>query len=352
MTVPLADRLRLQAGQCGLLGSVLTSRLLLAAAADLEAGGPTREVLGPLEDDPAGSVPALRLAGALHRLVLERRAPALALHYPSVGGTVGDLWPAAREVLEQQGEELAALVARPVQTNEVGRSSVLLGGLLHTRQACGAHRPGLPVRLLEVGASGGLNLLVDRYAYRVADGVVLGDPASPMRLDLPWQGRHPAYDVVEVVQRRGCDPAPLDPASTQDRLTLTSYVWADQVERLERLRGAFAVAGRHRITVEQLPASEFLRRELATPAPGVMTVVWQSVVQQYLAPQERRSVEALLVEAGERASPDAPLVHLAMEPARTPDEGLAFLLTMRIWPGGRPRVLADCAGHGPPVLWR
>ena len=109
--------------------------------------------------------------------MLERRAPGLAVHYPSVGGTPGDVWPAARAVVEEHLDELHELVRRPVQTNEVGRSSALLGGLLHVAAAT-----GLPVRLLEVGASGGLNLSVDRFRHEVADGVVLGDPASPVVL--------------------------------------------------------------------------------------------------------------------------------------------------------------------------
>jgi hypothetical protein len=81
---------RRQADFCRAAGSPLTADLLDGAAAELDdADSATSDLLRPLEDDPPGSVPALRFAGALHRLVLERRAPALAVHYPSVGGTLG-----------------------------------------------------------------------------------------------------------------------------------------------------------------------------------------------------------------------------------------------------------------------
>ncbi len=343
---PLTDRLRRQAAHCRGAGSALTADLLEGAADDLAAGGPTAALLGPLEDDPPGSVPPLRFAGALHRLVLERRAPGLAVHYPSVGGTPGDVWPAARQVVEDHIEALHELVRRPVQTNEVGRSSVLLGGLLHV-----AAETGLPVRLLEVGASGGLNLLVDRYAFDVADGVVLGDPASPVRLHRPWSGRLPPTVRLEVAERRGCDPAPLDPRSTQDRLTLTSYVWADQLARFERLRAALQVAADHPAPVERLPASAFLERELAERRPGVATVVWHSVVRQYLAPEERTAVTRLLQAAGARATGDAPLAHLSMEPEQVGRPG-GFPVTLTTWPSGRTRVLGQAQGHGPPVVWR
>ena len=343
---PMLQRLREQAGHCRSAGSPLTADLLDGAAADVEAGGPAADLLGPLESDPPGSVPPLRFAGALHRLVLERRAPALAVHYPTVGGTPGDVWPAARGVVEEHLDLLRILITRPVQTNEVGRSSALLGGLLEVQR-----QSGLPIRLLEIGASGGLNLLVDRYAHEIKPDVVLGDADSPVRLRRPWQGAPPSHDAVQIVDRLGCDPSPLDPTSTDDRLTLTSYVWADQLDRFERLRGALGLAAKHRPRVDALPASSFLVRELAEPETMVATVVWHSVVRQYLDQDERDRVDNLLGQAGERASRQAPLAHLWLEPERT-SNGFRFQLGLTTWPGGRRRVLADCQGHGPPVVWR
>lgn len=334
------------AEHCRSAGSPLMTRLLAGAADDLEGGGPTAALMAPHEGDPRGTVPELRLAGALHRLVLERRAPALAVHYPTVGGTPGDVWPAARAVIADQLDDLRPLLRRPVQTNEVGRSAALYGGLLHVTAAT-----GLPVRLLEVGASAGLNLHVDRFRYDIADGVVLGEPGSPVRLAGPWSGPFPPYDVApRLVERRGCDPAPLDPASAADRLTLTSYVWADQLERFERLRAALQVAAARPHPVERLPASAYLERELAVPAPGVSTLVWHSVVWQYFDPGERRRVTELLDDAGARATDEAPLLRLSLEPRRL--EGDGFVVELTSWPGGDSVVLADAEGHGPPVRWR
>ena len=127
----LEQRLREQAEHCRVSGSLLMQALLTGAADDFAAGGITRDLLGPHAGDPSGSVPPLRFAGALHRLVLERKAPELALHYPSVGGTapVEQVWPTAERALHEHLEELRELVTRPVQTNEVGRSAVLYGGL-------------------------------------------------------------------------------------------------------------------------------------------------------------------------------------------------------------------------------
>lgn len=346
----LPDRLRAQADQCSAHGSPLTAAVLAGAAGDYEDRGPAYELLQPLAADPRGSVPALRLAGALHRLVLERRAPELALYYPSVGGTAAaaDVWPAARRLIEEQGAALAELVRRPVQTNEVGRSAALLGGLLLI--AAATRRP---LRLLEIGASAGLNLLVDRFRYDVAEGVVLGDPSSPVRLSRPWRGALPPSDVdLDIASRHGCDPAPLDPASPADRLTLTSYVWPDQLDRFERLRAALSIATAHAVPVEALPAAAFLERELGVPVPGVTTVVWHSVVRQYLSGPQRSAVQQVLAAAGARASAEAPLAHLSLEPERVGQGSSRFLVELTSWPGGQRRVLAECLGHGPPVSWR
>ena len=337
--------MRSQADYCRASGSPLTANLLEGAADELRSGGAVQQLLVPLEDDPPDSHPDLRFAGALHRLVLEGRAPALAAHYPSVGGVPGDVWPAARRTVEEHLAALHPLVRRPVQTNEVGRSSALLGGLLHV-----VARTGLPVRLLEVGASGGLNLHVDRYRHEVARATVLGDPASPVVLDAPWQGTAPPYDApLQIVERLGGDPDPLDPGRTQDRRTLLSYVWADQRARLERLRSALQVAAATGVRVRRATASELLAQELH-PRSGTATVVWHSVVWQYLPPDERERILAAVEGAGRRATAAAPVAHLSMEPEHGDHGG--FVLRLRTWPGDEGRLLADAHGHGPPVVWR
>ena len=339
----LEQRFRDQAEHCRVSGSLLTATLLTGAADDLAAGGITADLLAPHADDPVGSVPSLRFAGALHRLVLERRAPELALHYPSVGGTaaVEQVWPVALETVREHLSDLRLLMRRPVQTNETGRSAVLFGGLLMLDG---------PVRLLEIGSSAGLNLRCDAFAYDLGAGTLLGDPSSPVRLERPWEGQWPSGPAPQIVSRRGCDPAPIDPLTTEGRLTLTSYVWADQVPRLERLRGALALAERIPATVEPLGALDFLTRELSELPEGVTTVVWHSVVWQYVDPAERRAVDALLERAGARATESNPLVRLSLEPEK--DDGVVtFRVKARRWPGGDVTHLADALGHGPPVLW-
>jgi hypothetical protein len=317
--------------------------LLDPAAADVEAGGPCWAVLEGHEGDPPGSALALRFMGAVHRLVLEGRAPALARHYPSAGGQagLGGAWAAFRDTLEQHRDMLRALVHRPCQTNEVGRAAALFGGFLLV-----ARETGLPLRLLELGASAGLNLRWDHYRYEQGDAG-WGDRASPVRLaDVFPDGFPPSGHRCRVIERAGCDTRPIDPCSADGQLTLLSFLWPDQRERVALLRGALEVARRVPAAVDAAGAPAWVTARLATPIRGVATVVFHSIFMQYLSEDDRRRVPSVLADAGSRATGDAPLAWLRMEPGGEQAE-----VRLTLWPGGAERLIANAGYHGRPVRW-
>jgi hypothetical protein len=343
----LAKQLRWQASACRELGSAFYATLLERLAEDAEADGVTARVLAGHEDDPFESILTLRLLGGVHRRVLSGLEPELAARYPSTGGD-GDAQAALAPllaVLDAHTEELRAGLARPPQTNEVGRAAPLVGALWHLQSI----RP-LPVRLYEIGASAGLNLLAHRFRFEL-DGRATGPPDSPVVFHEAWRGAVPsAGPQLEVVERVGCDRAPIDPASDDGALTLTSYVWPDQTARLERLRGALAIAREIPVRVVAETAGEFLAA--LAPAEGTWTVVWHSVMWMYLEETERQGVLAHLERAGADAAERAPLAHVAFEaPALTADSGIGFEVSVRTLPGGAERVLGHAPAHGLPVDW-
>ena len=333
-----------QAEACEIVGSRLYAEALRAVLRDLARGGVCARLLDARSSDPFSSALALRFLGAVHRIVLEGRAPELAALYPSTGGdpTSGDVGSAFVAAVERHEEEVADRLTDGVQTNEVGRSAALVGGYVEV-----ARRSGLPLRVLEIGASAGLNLRFDRYAYDTG-AEVAGDPASPLRFAGFWEGRPPDLrGPLHVTSRRGCDRHPLDPADPEDRLTLLAYTWPDQTDRIERLRTALDLAATMPVDIDRADAAEWTAEHLAHPTPGLATVVVHSIVLQYLTPARRRAFRGAIEDAGRRATASAPVAWLRMEPAT--DDAAEVRLTS--WPGGEDEVLGTAGYHGRPVRW-
>jgi hypothetical protein len=330
---------------CNSMGSPFYGELLDRMAGDVAAGGTLGQFLdGRLDSTYEDALP-LRFLGGIHRLVLAGQAPELAARFPSVGGD-GDAsraWPAMLDALEAHGDAVRDALTRPPQTNEVGRSASLVGGFLVV-----ARDTGLPLRVLEVGTSAGLNLRFDRYWYE-ADGATYGDPASPVRFVGLWENGHPPFDApVTIAERRGCDRDPIDAGTEEGRLTLLSYVWPGQTERFAMLGAALDVARDLPVPIDRADIPEWLVRQLREPATGRATVVFHSITWQYLTDEEREAAEAELMSAGRRATRDAPLAWLRLEPSADLSHPELRVTT---WPGAEERLLAHCHYHLGPVRW-
>ena len=332
------ERFRRQAAACASLGSPLYAELLVRAADDLEAGGVTADTLAGYEHAAPGAAVALRLTGAVHRLVLARQAPELALHYPSVGGryvagdiaTDDEIWRLFRGVLDQHHHAVRETLTRPPQTNETGRSLPLLGALAVVSTRSG----GRPVRLVEIGASAGLNLRAEALApiHRPED-----------------LGALPPGPPYTVVDRVGCDLDPVDPTTTEGRLTICSYVWPDDLRRFERLRAALAIAGRVPAQVRRLGAAELLRD--VRPVDGQVTVLWQSVMWQYLGDDEQRDVLRERDRLAESATANSPFAHVTFEPPEASAKDFAVRLRWSAGQGLSDQLLGTAPPHGVPVRW-
>ena len=168
--------------------------LLRRMAENVRDGGPCLAALEPHMPRSRMLAPLLLLA-AIHRMVLEGQLPGAARFYPSAGGQADEeaLWPHLLEAIPHAAPPAC------VQTNEVERSRALLPGFLEV-----VRHTGLPLRLLEIGASAGLNLRWDQFPF----------------LDVPA--------TIRVAERRGCDLNPIDPTLDESRAALLCFVWPDQ----------------------------------------------------------------------------------------------------------------------------
>lgn len=293
---------------------------------------------------PGQRRPVLLLA-ALHELVLRRPDVAAAHWYPSATGVVadGDPWPDVRATLLAHRAELTAVIAsRATQTNEVNRC-VYLGWAL-------AHEAPSPTLLVELGASAGLLLGVDRYRVEVGGGV-LGDPDSPVVC--AGVAPDPPGGLPPIVGRLGID---LDPVSLDDTDAigwLRACLWPDVPGRVARFDAAVAhlrATGAPRLIVGDLVDGLADVAAAARSCGAQQVVVYTSWALTYV---ERSRRQALLDRLDAIASNlGRPVVLVTAEPdgavPGVPIVGSSDTVLVRRRCGGNAvaEVLGTCHPHG------
>ena len=341
----ILQALRFQSGACRAGGSPLNAAILEMAAEDWASGGEVCALMAQWADDdlPAQFAAAtpLRLIGALHELALSGEEPTLSAAYEALDAEA--IWAAARPALVSRRERLAAFMSHEPQTNEVRRSICLVGGFLEIAAAT-----GLPLRCFEIGASAGLNTSWHCYRYSLG-AAAWGDPASPLAMDTDWQGPPPPTDAaVEVIERAACDRRPTNLHDPGQQRRLLAYIWADQTERLARIRTAIGMALAYRVTVEAADAVVWTRHRVA-PRDGTATVLFHSVFWQYMPAESQAALRQAIEETGARATATAPFAWLRMEPS--PETMMVMQVRLTLWPGGEERLLAETHPHGATVKW-
>ena len=220
---------------------------------------------------------------------------------------------------------------------------MFLGGFLEI-----AARSGLPLGLHEVGASAGLNLLWDRFAFHLGPHRWAGsDPGLTLTAD--WRGPAPRLDVQPVIAgRQACDRRPVDLTDPEARLHLQGYVWPEQLDRLARLRAAIALASEMGVRVDAADALDWTAHRLADRRAGEAMVIYHSIVLQYFDAVARRDFAGMIEAAGARRRRSA---QWPGSPSRRRTLGDQFELTLAYWPGGERHRLATAQAHGRWIEW-
>lgn len=335
-----------QAVSCASLGSPFTGRLMTLIAAHLS----DQTVIGKRLFDWPGDVSSrgdsvpLRLAGALHRLVLTGQSADLAAVYPPHQADGAALWSAVNAALTDHQAALDAWLDSPPQTNEVRRAAALIPAFHLIAKAT-----GLPLRLTELGASAGLNLLADRF-FLTLPAATYGPADSTVTLAPDWTGPHPMPDAdLAILQRSGVDLRTVDLSKPDETTRLISYLWADQPDRIARTQAAIALAQDTPPKVVSGDAAAYLDQALSRRLQGQCHVVYNTIAWQYFPLQTAKRAKASLARAGRAAKTDAPLFHLAMEADDQDQPGAA--LTLQCWPDGETHALGRVDFHGRWVDW-
>jgi hypothetical protein len=253
------------------------------------------------------------------------------------------VWPVAKDWLAANVDPVRAFIQSPPQTNETRRSIIFLPGFLKL-----AARYQMPLHLLEMGASAGLNQNWDRFNYETDSWQRAGSSDVTVRSD--WRAPAPAHlDVdVQVASRAACDLKPIDLSDPDQVLRLKCYTWADQAERLERLDTAIQLAQAQGTVVTQADALSWLKQKLETRPTSGVTVIYHSAFLVYPPREVIAEITDLIRRAGAAANPDAPLAWLSFEAEALfggdPNSGNMHA-RLETWPGGKVEIYGQSDGH-------
>ena len=329
----------IQAHYCAAMAAPMYARVCTAIAARLTRGSATATRVLDWPGEPTRDALPLRLMGGLHALVRSGADDALAQVFAGEIVEERAIIDAVEAALAAHDAAVLPWLDGPPQTNEPGRSGALIVGLLAV-----VRRFGPKLELVEIGSSGGLNLLIDRFRFDLG-GVAFGPEGAAVTIRPEWRGDPPALAPLEIVSTRGCDVVPLDVADPAVEARLAAYVWPEAPERLARLRHAIAMVRAQPVRLDRADAAEWLEARLAEPqVEGVTRVLMHSVVWQYLPEATAERIRAAMAAAGARATPERPLAWVAMEPDRALAEQV---VSVRCWPGEPARqAVATAHAHG------
>ena len=191
----------------------------------------------------------------------------------------------SRFVREHEIEVAQLMMSRRTQTNEVGRCAVLLPAM-----------PAGPLALVEVGASAGLCLLLDKYRYDY-ESLQIGDSESPVRLRCRLRGSLlPRITVPQIVWRCGLDTAPVDLDDPSAVRWLLACVWPDHPARRERLAAAIEVGRQQSLSVRHGDLVDDLPNVLEEAPTDATLVVFHSAVFPYVVPERRQAFARIITE--------------------------------------------------------
>lgn len=261
------------------------------------------------------------LFGAVHYLLLDGAEHRLRAFYPSLAADPKaaldptEAEPAFTDFCHEYQQPLEELIrTRLVQSNVIRRAIALRYALWAVGRRCEG-----PVHLVEVGASAGLLMNVDRYRYLIG-GRHFGRPDAQVTLDSEWRGSEPIPDldaVPRIAGKIGIDLHPIDLADARERLWLRALMWPEQHAAAALLQAAIELAREHPLTViggDAVDLCSMLAHDLPTGEPRV---VFHAAVRMHVPKDRREAFDAAIDSLGA----SGPLFHVWLEPHDIPHHG-------------------------------
>jgi hypothetical protein len=340
----IVSGIKFQAEHCRRNDAPVTARIIDAQLALMQGNTMCGQRIGNWPGLPLEDAMPLRLAGGFHHLLLTGDDDRLV---PVYRGEITDQ-PAVDAIVAavtaDHDERLLPWLDGPPQTNEAGRSASFIAGLLWL-----SNKVGSCFELNELGASAGINTMMERYHYDLG-GVLAGPENSLMQIKPEWRGSPPPHAQVEIVSIQGCDQAPVDLSDPAAALRVKSYVWPENSGRLERMDAAIALAAKKRPDVVKADALNWVQERLsARQDAGITRIINHSIVWQYIPEDRRDQITGAIEAKGRDATAERPLAWMMLETNR---ETFKHELRIKYWPGpDKWHLLAEAQAHGAWVQW-
>ncbi|MDQ1655971.1 MAG: hypothetical protein QOD41_1054 [Cryptosporangiaceae bacterium] len=292
-----------------------------------------------------GQQPSFLLFGAVQYLLLSGVEHELREFYASIAGTPARdpafVGPVFVDFCRQHRPQIEELVGtRLVQSNVVRRALALRFALAALRGAVDG-----PVHLVEVGASAGFHLHVDRYGYRLG-GRVFGPPDARLTIESEWRGDSPPdlSSLPGIASRTGVDLNPIDVLDRDQRRWLRALVWPEDRVAAGLLDAALEQAAAEPVRIIRGDAIDVCP-ELGRQLPqDEARLVFHAATRMHV-PAERRAAFDRAIDA---MGDTGPLYHVWLEPASAPHDGSSAQENCLTWhvPGSpQPINLIRAEGH-------
>ncbi len=285
--------------------------------------------------------------GAVQFLLMQQPQDLLAKYYPSLGGQfapTAEMFDTFKSFCKKFESDIRQILAtKLVQTNEVQRCALLLPAVHFVAQKSGQSK----IALVDVGASGGLNFLMDKAHIQYTDGQVFGPPSSALQISCESKGsKIPTEQNIEITDRIGIDLNPVNLMDERALLWNLALIWPDQIGRVERFKSAIQVLRTTPINLESGSGNEVLPRVVANISSDSVLCVMHSFTLNQFSKEDRELFEGVLSSI----SKNRDLWRISLEWIGTTHPEV----TVSDYKSGvkaSQEKIAECSGHGEWIRW-